>query len=246
MAPVTVSGALVLQHAEALAGIVLSQLSKTGAPVSYGGFSSNVDMKSGSPAFGTPEHLKMQLGGGQLARYIDLPWRSAAGSASNISDAQGAHENIMGVWGAVLGGANMVIHGAGWLEGGLTFGFEKFICDIEALQTIAEMFEPTLADNASQAYTAIEDVIPGGHFFATQHTMERFDTAFYSPLVADLENHGNWEAKGSLTADERATEVWQETLNNYVVPKGSLEIAENINDLIIKFKEEGGASPESG
>ena len=246
MAPVTVSGALVLQHAEALAGIVLSQLSKTGAPVSYGGFSSNVDMKSGSPAFGTPEHLKMQLGGGQLARYIDLPWRSAAGSASNISDAQGAHENIMGVWGAVLGGANMVIHGAGWLEGGLTFGFEKFICDIEALQTIAEMFEPTLADNASQAYTAIEDVIPGGHFFATQHTMERFDTAFYSPLVADLENHGNWEAKGSLTADERATEVWQETLNNYVVPKGSLEIADNINDLIIKFKDEGGASPESG
>ena len=108
------------------------------------------------------------------------------------------------------------------------------------------MFEPTLADNASQAYTAIEDVIPGGHFFATQHTMERFDTAFYSPLVADLENHGNWEAKGSLTADERATEVWQETLNNYVVPKGSVEIAENINDLIIKFKDEGGASPESG
>ena len=100
MAPVTVAGALALQHTEALSGIVLTQMTRPGAPISYGGFSSNVDMKSGSPAFGTPEHVKMQIGAGQLARYIGLPWRSAAGAASNAPDMQAATENNMGVWGA--------------------------------------------------------------------------------------------------------------------------------------------------
>lgn len=245
MAPITVSGALVLQHAEALAGIVLSQLSKSGAPVSYGGFSSNVDMKSGSPAFGTPEHLKMQLGAGQLARFIGLPWRSAAGSASNTADAQGAHENIMGLWGAVLAGANMVIHGAGWLEGGLTFGFEKLICDVEALQTMAEMFNRTSADIEEQAYKAIKDVSPGGHFFSTQHTMERFDTEFYSPIVADLNNFGTWEASGALTADRRATKIWQDILNNFKPPKKSEEFCGRAQDLLMDLKEKGGANPVS-
>ena len=245
MAPITVSGALVLQHAEALAGIVLSQLSKSGAPVSYGGFSSNVDMKSGSPAFGTPEHLKMQLGAGQLARYVNLPWRSAAGSASNTTDAQGAHENIMGLWGAVLAGANMVIHGAGWLEGGLTFGFEKLICDIEALQTMAEMFNPTSAAIEEQAYKAIKDVAPGGHFFATEHTMDRFDKEFYTPIVADLNNYGTWEANGSLSSDKRATRVWQEALHNFEPPKKSEEFSGRAQNLIIDLKEQGGAYPVS-
>ncbi len=112
MAPVTVAGALVLQHAEALAGIVLSQVAKPGAPVSYGGFSSNVDMKSGSPAFGTPEHVQAQLGSGQLARHIGLPWRSASGSAANTADAQGATENDFGLWGALMAQATLVIHSA--------------------------------------------------------------------------------------------------------------------------------------
>ena len=243
MAPVTVAGALVLQHAEALAGIVLAQLSKFGAPVSYGGFSSNVDMKSGSPAFGTPEHLKMQLGAGQLARYINLPWRSAAGSSANVADAQGAHENIMGVWGGVLSGANMLVHGAGWLEGGLTIGFEKLICDIEALQVIAELFQPTACNEAEMAYRAIADVEPGGHFFATEHTMERFDTAFYSPLVADLRNYGSWAESGSQDSEVRATKVWQDTLNSYVVPQGCEEISGRLETTLARLTEAGGAYP---
>jgi trimethylamine--corrinoid protein Co-methyltransferase len=187
----------------------------------------------------------MQLGAGQLARFIDLPWRSAAGSASNTSDAQGAHENIMGLWGAVLAGANMVIHGAGWLEGGLTFGFEKLICDVEALQTMAELFNPTLADIEEQAYKAIKDVAPGGHFFSTQHTMARFDTEFYSPIVADLNNYGTWEANGSLTADKRATKIWQEILNNFEPPKKSEEFSGRAQDLLMDLKEKGGAKPVS-
>ncbi len=243
MAPVTVAGALVLQHAEALAGIVLAQLAKPGAPVSYGGFSSNVDMKSGSPAFGTPEHLKMQLGAGQLARHIGLPWRSAAGSAANMADAQGAHENIMGLWGATLAGATLVIHAAGWLEGGLTFGFEKFICDIEALQTIAELCVRPEADMDAMAYAAIAEVPPGGHFFAAAHTMERFDRAFYVPVVADLTNHGTWTAGGALSAQDRATAIWQRVVADHVPPPGSEEIAGRLAQRVADLTAQGGALP---
>lgn len=243
MAPVTVAGALVLQHAEALAGITLAQMTKPGAPVSYGGFSSNVDMKSGAPAFGTPEHLKMQLGSGQLARHIGFPWRSASGSASNTTDAQAAQENDHALWGAVLAQATMVLHAAGWLEGGLTFGYEKFINDVESLQTLAEMFTPTSATEPELALEAIAEVQPGGHFFAAAHTMERYEGAFYSPLVADLNNHGTWSANGALTSDQRATAIWQRILaEDQPMPKAA-EIAERLAPFIQRRKAEGGAPP---
>ena len=241
MAPITVSGALTLQHAEALAGIALAQLTNPGAPVSYGGFASNVDMKSGSPAFGTPEHIKMQIGSGQLARHINLPWRSAAGSASNIADAQGATENISGVWGALMSNATLTIHAAGWLEGGITFGYEKFITDLEALQTVAELCTITKATESEIGLDALKDVEPGGHFFATQHTMDRYATAFYSPLVADLSNNGSWIKSGAKTADERATSIWENTLKNYIQPDTGKQVAERLASFIEKRSSEGGA-----
>ena len=151
MAPVTMPGALVLQHAEALAGIVLSQSVRPGAPVVYGSFTSNVDMKSGSPAFGTPEFVQAAFGAGQLARHIGLPWRGSAATASNAPDEQSVYEYLMSAWGSILGGVNMMVHAAGWLEGGLTGSMEKFILDIEMLQTFAEIFEP-LATAAMQRW----------------------------------------------------------------------------------------------
>ncbi len=241
MAPVTVTGALALQHAEALAGIVLAQMVRPGAPVSYGGFSSNVDMKSGAPAFGTPEHLKMQLGAGQLARHVGLPWRSAAGSAANAADAQGAHENVMGLWGAMLGGATLIIHSAGWLEGGLTFGFEKFITDMEAVQTLAELCAGDSYD--PDAFAAIASVEPGGHFFAAPHTMARFEQAFYAPLVADLSNFGSWAAAGAQSAEERATAIWQDRLEHYTPPARGAEIAGRLAAPIAALSAAGGAAP---
>ena len=241
MAPITVSGALTLQHAEALAGIALAQLVNSGAPVSYGGFASNVDMKSGSPAFGTPEHIKLQIGSGQLARHIDLPWRSAAGSASNIADTQGATENISGVWGALMANATLTIHAAGWLEGGLTFGYEKFITDIETLQTVAELCKKTEATDSEIGFDAIKDVDPGGHFFATQHTMDRYSTEFYSPIISDLSNNGSWIKSGSKTATERATGIWESTLQNYVQPTTGYEVPERLAHFIEKRTSEGGA-----
>lgn len=244
MAPITVSGALMLQHAEALAGIALAQLSRAGAPVSYGGFLSNVDMKSGSPAFGTPEHIRACIGSGQLARHIGLPWRSATGAASNTADAQGASETIMALWGAVLGGATVTVHAAGWLEGGLSFGFEKFILDIENLQTIAELARPAPADEAALGFDAIAEVAPGGHFFSTQHTMERYQTAFYRPLVADLSNHGAWVEAGSQTADQRATAIWKQKLAAFVPPESCAGVADRLDGFVQARSAAGGARPE--
>lgn len=243
MAPVTVAGALTLQHAEALAGIALAQLTRKGAPVSYGGFSSNVDMKSGAPAFGTPEHLKMQIGAGQLARHIGLPWRSASGSASNTPDMQAANETTMALWGGLMANASVLIHAAGWLEGGLTFGYEKFINDIEALQTLAEMCVMPAATESEIGYVALKDVEPGGHFFATQHTMDRYEDAFYAPLVADLNNFGTWEAAGAQRSDQRATAIWRQVLNEFKPPACAAGTNERLASFVDRRIAEGGAPP---
>ncbi len=241
MAPVTVAGALVLQHAEALAAITLTQMTRPGAPVSYGGFSSNVDMKSGAPAFGTPTHVQMQIGSGQLARHIGLPWRSAAGSASNDADMQAAGENMMGLWGGLMANATLIIHAAGWLEGGLTFGYEKFINDIEALQMIAELCTRPEADEAALAFDALAEIAPSGHFFAAAHTMARYSTAFYEPLVADLQNFGNWTAAGAQNSTERASAIWQRVLAEFVAPPSCAGVVEKLGDYIARGTAAGGA-----
>lgn len=243
MAPVTVAGALVLQHAEAMAAITLAQLAKSGAAVCYGGFTSNVDMKSGAPAMGTPEHVKMILGGGQLARHIGLPWRCASGTASTSADMQSAGETHNGLWACAMANATVTVHAAGWLESGLTFGYEKFINDMEAVQTIAELCTPAEADDGALAWEALEAVQPGGHFFGNDHTMARYDTAFYAPLVADLANFGTWEASGSKSSTQRATEIWKTLLAEFTPPAGSEEAAGRIEGFIARRIEEGGAHP---
>ena len=245
MAPITVAGALTLQHAEALAGITLAQIARPGAPVVYGSFSSNVDMKSGAPAFGTPEHFKATVGSGQLARLLGLPWRAGGGSAGNVPDAQAANETQMGLWASVLAGATVLIHSAGWLEGGLTFSYEKMITDLEALQTIAELCADTPADADAIGFDAIAEVTPGGHFFSTAQTMARYRNAFYEPLVADLSNFGNWTEAGSKTATERAQGVWRKILAEYRAPPRSEEIDAVLAPFIARRTSEGGAPPVS-
>ena len=177
MAPITVAGAITLSHAEALAAITLTQLTKPGAPVCYGTFTSNVDMKSGAPAFGTPSHFQASLAAGQLARKIGLPWRSAAGSAANLNDVQAANENQIGLWGCLMAGATVVIHSAGWLEGGLSVSYEKLICDVEVLNMVAELCAGAQAGASEIGFdNALSHVDPGGHFFASPQTMERYNS----------------------------------------------------------------------
>ena len=165
MAPITLSGALALQHAEALAGITLSQVVRPGAAVVYGGFTSNVEMTSGAPAFGTPEAVKAAFASGQLARHIGVPWRSSAVNTANTPDAQAGYETMMNMMGAALGGANMIVHAAGWLESGLAASYEKFVLDAEMVQMYAELFAPLEVSAVEVGVDAIDLVDPGGHFF---------------------------------------------------------------------------------
>ena len=245
MAPVTVAGALVQQHAEAMAGIVLAQVVRPGAPVAYGGFTSNVDMKSGSPAFGTPEFVKAALGSGQLARRIGIPWRSSNVNASNAPDAQAAYESQMSLWGAIMGGCNILMHGAGWLEGGLAASFEKFIIDIEMLQMFAELFAPVPFSADDLAADAIREVGPGGHFFGGAHTLARYKSAFYTPLLSDWSNFGRWTEAGSKDATRRAGEIARRTLADFEPPPLDPAIREALDDFVARRSAEGGAPPES-
>ncbi len=245
MAPVTVAGALTLDHAEALAGIALSQMVRPGAPVCYGAFASNVDMKSGAPAFGTPEEVKANLGAGQLARLIGLPWRCAAGCTANLNDAQAAHETEMSAWGSVLAGATIVKHAAGWLEGGLTVSFEKLITDLEMVQIFAELCSATPADDAAIAFDAIIEVPPGGHFFAAAHTMQRYQSAFYEPIVADWSNFGTWTERGARDATQRAHDVWTRIVAEFRPPPIDPARIEELDAFIAKPREAGGAPPVS-
>jgi len=176
MSPVTLAGALVQQHAEAMAMLALSQIAAPGAPVLYGGFTSNVDMRSGAPAFGTPEYTKAALAGGQLARRLGVPYRSSNVTASNCVDIQASYESMMSLWGAVMGGVNLIEHAAGWLEGGLTASFEKLVLDAELLQNMREFLKPIEVNEAEMGVAAINEVGPGGHFFGVGHTLERYGT----------------------------------------------------------------------
>lgn len=241
MTPVTLAAALVQQNAEALSGIALAQAVRPGAPVVYGAFTSNVDMKSGAPAFGTPENTKATLAGGQLARRYNLPYRSSNASANNVVDAQAAYESQMSIWSAVMGHANMINHGAGWMEGGLTASFEKIVLDAEMLQMMAEVMVPILVDDDTLGVEAIRDVGPGGHFFGTAHTLERYETAFYHPMLADWRNYETWQEAGAQDATQRATAIWQELLESYEPPPLEPAAAEAIDGFIARRKEEIGS-----
>ena len=241
MAPVTIAGALVQQNAEALSGLAFTQMVRKGAPVGYGGFTSNVDMKSGAPAFGTPEYMKAQLVGGQLARRYNIPYRTSNVCAANAVDAQAAYESVFSLWGAIQSGANFMLHGAGWLEGGLRCSYEKMILDIDMLQMVAEFLTPLDLSEDALAIDAIRDVGPGGHFFGTPHTQSRYKTAFYSPIISDWRNFETWAEAGSPTAVEKANRVWKERLASYEEPWMDPAIREELNAFVDKRKAEGGA-----
>ena len=246
MAPITVAGAITLSHAEALAGIALTQLVRPGAPVCYGTFTSNVDMKSGAPAFGTPAHFQASLAAGQLARLTGLPWRSAAGSASNINDVQAANENQMGLWGCLMAGATVIIHSAGWLEGGLSVSYEKIITDAEVLNMIAGLCAGAQAGDDEIGFdNALSQVNPSGHFFDAPQTMERYNTAFYEPIVHDYANFGTWTERGAQDANTRATKVWKDILAADRRPPVDQDRLDALQSFIAKRTAEGGAPPES-
>lgn len=241
MTPVTLPAALAQQNAEALFGLTLTQLVNPGTPVMYGAFTSNVDMRSGAPAFGTPENTKANMIAGQLARRYNLPYRTSNTNASNAVDLQATYETSMATWGAVMGGGNMVYHAAGWLEGGLTASYEKLILDVEILQNMMEFLKPIEFTEDTLGFEAIKSVQTGGHFFGAQHTMDRYETAFYRPMLSDWTNYENWEAAGAQEAIDRATTLWQKALKDYEEPVMDPAIREELDAYVARRKEEIGS-----
>ena len=238
MAPTTMAGALVQQNAEALACISLSQIVRQGSPNVYGSFSSNVDMKTGSPAFGTPEYVRTTLASAQLARRYSLPFRASGSNASNAPDEQATYETCMSVWAAVMAHTNILLHGGGWLEGGLVASFEKLIIDAEILQLISESLKPIPVNRDTLAVKAIAEVPPGGHFFGSSHTMERYEDVFYEPLLSDWRNFETWRDDGAQHTAQRANRIWKSLLNEYQAPALDESIAEELERYIAQRKDE--------
>jgi trimethylamine--corrinoid protein Co-methyltransferase len=234
MSPVSLAGALSLQNAEALALIAFIQMVRPGAPAVYGGFTSNVDMRTGAPAFGTPEYAKAVLAGGQLTRRYRIPYRSSNVNSSPAVDAQAAYESAMSLWATVLAHTNLIYHGAGWLEGGLVASYEKMVLDAELLQEMAEILQPLEVSEDTLALDAIREVGPGGHFFGAAHTLARYETAFYRPMLSDWRNFETWREAGAKTAAERANAIWKQLLADYEPPPLDPAIREALDDYVAR------------
>jgi len=243
MAPVTMPGAVVLSIAEGLAAIALLQAINPGTPCVLGTFTSNVDMKSGAPAFGTPEYMRATQMTGQMARFYGLPLRASNACASNAPDGQAMWESANSMWAAVQSGVNLVYHAAGWLEGGLIASYEKFVMDCELLQQIERYFEPVLIDTSpeSLAVDAIREVGPNGHFFGCEHTQSRYTDAFYSPFLSDWRNYEAWSEGGAVWTSERANKTWKAILAEYQPPAMDDAVRDELRDFVARRKAEGGA-----
>ena len=243
MAPVTMAGAVAQSIAEALCAIALFQYVRPGTPCAIGTFTSNVDMKSGAPAFGTPEYMRATQMTGQLARFYGLPMRSSGVCAANVPDGQAMWETSNSLWAAVQSGTNMVYHAAGWLEGGLIASPEKFIMDCEILQQIQRYLDPSLTATGPDeiALDAIKAVGNTGHFFGIQHTQDRYATAFYQPFLSDWKNYEGWEAAGGVWTQERAHTMFKNIVANFEAPALDPAIRDELADFVARRKAEGGA-----
>ena len=235
------ASAMAVTSAEILFGLALAQLVRPGAPVVYGCASKNVDMRTGAPAYGLAEMMRCTIIGAQMARRYGMPLRSSNFSAANIPDFASGYESSNAVSSAVYAGTNLLMHAAGWVEGGLCTSYEKFVLDCEIVQSIAHVLEPVEISAHTLALDELAEVGPGGHFFGTPRTIDTVETAFYRPLVSSTQNYGAWMEAGGRDAATRATGIWQEALATYQQPPLDPAIAEQLAAFVAKRKEEGGA-----
>ena len=219
MAPVSVVGTLTQVLAEVLAGIAYSQIIKPGAPVIFGTFVTSIDMNSGAPTFGTPEASQILYGAGQLARRMNLPFRSGGGlCGSKLPDAQAAYETANTLNAALLGGVNFMLHSCGWLEGGLVASFEKFVMDADHLGTLQKMGLGVSADENGQAMDAIREVGPSGHYLGCDHTQKNFKSAFWRSNLFDYKPFETWYEEGARDTYTLAAERVAHQLASYRQP----------------------------
>jgi trimethylamine--corrinoid protein Co-methyltransferase len=241
MSPVTIPAALVQQIAESLSGITLSQLIRPGAPVVFGSFLSNIDMQSGSPQFGTPESAIGLLCTGQIARHFGLPFRTGGGlNSSQMPDAQAAYESLMTMLPTFLAGTNFVMHTAGWLEGGLVSSFEKYVIDVQILESLQKEFTPLEINEDTLAFEAHDEIRHGGHFLGANHTMERFRDCFYRPFLSSSDNFERWTRLGARDTATRAGEIYKKKLEEYVEPPMDLTLKQELADFVARRRHELG------
>jgi trimethylamine--corrinoid protein Co-methyltransferase len=230
MSPASLAGTLAQQNAEALFGIAYAQMLNPGTPCVYGSFLANVDMKSGAPCFGTPEDALALTAGAQMARHYNLPYRSGGNfTASRVPDAQAGYESAGTMWPTVQAGTNFVLHAAGWLEGGLIAGYEKFVLDLEICGMMARFAAGISLSEEELAWDAFAEVGPGGHFLGAQHTMRRYSTAFYQHTIFSMDSYDKWEEEGSPDSYRLANAVWKRLLKAYEAPPLDEAIAEELN-----------------
>ncbi len=224
MGPVTTSASIAQAFAEAMMCGAFSQLVRPGAPFVLGNFLSSMSLKSGAPTFGTPEPVMSNLVIGQLARRLGVPMRCGGSlTASKVSDAQAAAESADSMLSTVLGGANLVLHAAGWLEGGLCAGYEKLIIDADRLGGYEVMLRGLPMDDNNLGKSAYDDVEPGGHFLGSAHTMTNYETAYYDATMSDSKSFEQWEEDGSKDTERRAYERWNQLLTDYEDVKPELD-----------------------
>jgi trimethylamine--corrinoid protein Co-methyltransferase len=237
MSAVTAVGTLTQILAEASVGMAFAQLCRKGAPVVFGTFASSISMQSGAPTFGTPEPAHVLFGAAQLARRLNVPFRSGGGlCASKLPDAQAAHESSNTLWPTILGGVNFVLHAAGWLEGGLVSSYEKFIIDADQLSMLQRFAEGVDYSENGQALSAIREVGPGSHFLGCAHTQANFETAFWRSSVADNNSFEQWRDDGGKDTATRANIIWKRQLKEYQPPALDPGIDEALQDYMAKRK----------
>jgi trimethylamine--corrinoid protein Co-methyltransferase len=238
MSPVTVAGTLTQVLAEVLAGTAFAQLVRPGAPVVFGCFASSISMQSGAPTFGTPEPSLVSYGASQLARRLGLPFRTGGSlCGAKIPDAQAAYESANTLNSTVMAGTNFVLHSAGWLEGGLAAGYEKFVMDCDQLAMQQRICEGVDLSENGQAMDAIREVGPGSHYLGCAHTQANFENAFYRSTIADNNSFEQWQAEGESRTDERANKLWKKWLAEYEAPALDEGVDEALQDFMTRKKE---------
>lgn len=239
MSPVTTAGTTTQILAEALAGMAFVQLVKPGAPVVFGTFASAVSMQNGAPTFGTPEPSIVMYAAAALARRLGVPFRSGGSlCASKIPDAQAAYESANTLQTAALAGVNFMLHTAGWLEGGLSMGYEKFIMDCDQASMVEVLLKGMDMSENGQAMDALREVGPGSHFLGSAHTQANFEDAFYRSTVADNNSFEQWDAEGGLDCAKRANALWKKMLHEYQAPDIDPAVDEALLDYIARRKAE--------
>jgi trimethylamine--corrinoid protein Co-methyltransferase len=237
MSPVTVTATCTQILAEAMAGIALTQLIRPGCPVVFGTFAAAVSMATGAPTFGTPEPTQVIYATAALARRLGVPYRSGGGlCGSKLPDAQAAYEAANTLQTAALAGVNFMLHTAGWLEGGLAVGYEKFVMDCDQASMIAVLLEGMDLSENAQAIEAFEEVGPGKHFLGSAHTLANFESAFYRSTVADNNSFEQWSTEGSLDAAQRANGIWKKMLADYEAPAFDPAIDDALLDFMAREK----------